>query len=121
MEIKRLLVIAGISLIFIILFCDDIVEGSEDQTMEPETIGPETIEQETIGPETIEQETIGPETIEQETIEQETIGQETIGQETIGQETIGPATSENKMEVDEIIKLQMLQMELLKDVIKNKK
>ena len=81
MEIKRLLVIAGISLIFIILFCDDIVEGSEDQTMEPETIGPETIEPETIGPE----------------------------------------TSENKMEVDEIIKLQMLQMELLKDVIKNKK
>ena len=81
MEIKRLLVIAGISLIFIILFCEDIVEGSEDQTMEPETI---------------EQETIGP-------------------------ETIGPETSENKMEVDEIIKLQMLQMELLKDVIKNKK
>ena len=101
MEIKRLLVIAGISLIFIILFCEDIVEGSEDQTMEPETI-----EQETIGPETIEQETIGP---------------ETIGPETIGPETIGPETSENKMEVDEIIKLQMLQMELLKDVIKNKK
>jgi hypothetical protein len=101
MEIKRLLVIVGISLIFIFLFCEDIVEGSEDQTMEPETIGPETMEPETIGPETMEPETIGP--------------------ETIGPETFGSETSENKMEVDEIIKLQMLQMELLKDVIKNKK
>ena len=34
MEIKRLLVILGISIIFIFLFCEDIVEGSEDQTMD---------------------------------------------------------------------------------------
>ena len=90
MNVNRLLVILGLSILFIVLFCDDIVEGSENETIEPET---ETIEPETIEPET---ETIEPETIE-------------------------PETGENKMEVDDMIKLQMLQMEVLKDIIKNKK
>jgi len=80
MNVNRLLVILGLSILFIVLFCDDIVEGSENETIEPE---PETIEPE-------------PETIE-------------------------PETGENKMEVDDMIKLQMLQMEVLKDIIKNKK
>jgi hypothetical protein len=90
MEIKRLLVILGLSILFIVFFCDDIVEGSETGTIEPETG------------------TIEPETIEPETIEPET-------------ETIEPETGENKMEVDDMIKLQMLQMEVLKDIVKNKK
>jgi len=66
MNVNRLLVILGLSILFIVLFCDDIVEGSENETIEPET-------------------------------------------------------GENKMEVDDMIKLQMLQMEVLKDIIKNKK
>ena len=92
MNVNRLLVILGLSILFIVLFCDDIVEGSENETIEPE---PETIEPET------------------ETIEPEL--------ETIEPETIEPETGENKMEVDDMIKLQMLQMEVLKDIIKNKK
>jgi len=99
MNVNRLLVILGLSILFIVLFCDDIVEGSENETIEPE---PETIEPET---ETIEPE---PETIEPEP-------------ETIEPETFEPETGENKMEVDDMIKLQMLQMEVLKDIIKNKK
>jgi len=65
MNVNRLLVILGLSILFIVLFCDDIVEGSENETIEPET-------------------------------------------------------GENKMEVDDMIKLQMLQMEVLKDIVKNK-
>ena len=79
MEIKRLLVILGISLIFIVFFCEDIVEGSEDQTMTDTTMTDTPM-------------------------------------------TDTPMISQSsENEIDKMIELQMLQMEVLKDIVKNKK
>ena len=108
MDIKRFLVIIGISLIFIMLFCRDIVEGSEDQTTDPGTMEPETTMTETMEPETTMTETMEPETIMTETMEPET----TMTDTNVSR------SSEN--EIDKMIELQMMQMELLKEAVNAK-